>query len=348
MEAPRTRHWARRPRWLTRSSPIQISPASGGSSSPIRLRSVDLPEPEVPETATSSPPFTSRSTPWSTGTGMPPGPVKVLRSPLAFSSMLGFSQPSPQGFALQLELPRLRDPFSSRLATARGRRSARTAGPVSARTSAAPPDGFGGRKPRDAKGGVGGGEPAQHDREDDGKCQETRREEEELLSLADDPRIDGGADAEGQEHAHHAARQADAERLAEHFAKEMKVGGAQRALDSEVANALEDGRRHGIGQRQAADEKSQHADAQEKGGEERRRLAQEAADLAGNGDVDLGHRRLDASRHGVGILAVLPPHRRPCVEVVAPQAARAEGLDEEGVAAQPEIARIVDPHEGEP
>src|SRR6266852_2430912 len=176
MEAPRTRHWARRPRWLTRSSPIQISPASGGSSSPIRLRSVDLPEPEVPETATSSPPFTSRSTPWSTGTGVPPGPVKVLRSPLAFSSMTG---------------------------------------------SGPPADGFGGRKPRDAKGGVGGGEPAQHDREDDGKCQETRREEEELLSLADDPRIDGGADAEGQEHAHNAARQADAERLAEHFAKEI-------------------------------------------------------------------------------------------------------------------------------
>src|ERR1700730_8895338 len=147
MEAPRTRHWARRPRWLTRSSPIQISPASGGSSSPIRLRSVDLPEPEAPATATSSPPLTSRSIPWSTGTGMPPGPVKVLRSPLAFSSM---------------------------------------------QISGAPPDGFGGRKPRDAEGGVGGGEPAQHHREDNGKCQETRREEEELLSLAYGPGVDGG------------------------------------------------------------------------------------------------------------------------------------------------------------
>src|ERR1700730_3559191 len=339
MEARRTRHWARRPRWLTRSSPIQISPASGGSSSPIRLRSVDLPEPEVPETATSSPPLTSRSTPWSTGPGAPPGPVKVLRSPLAFSSTTVFSQHSPR------RAPRLRDPSSSRLATARSRRSARTAGPVSARTSSPPADRFRGGKPRDAEGGVRGGEPAQHDREDDRECQQARREEEQLLSLADDPRVDGGADAEGEEHAHHATRQADPESPAEGLAKEVKVGSAQRALDAEVANALEDGRCHGIGQRQAADEKTQPPDAQEKGGEERGRLTQEPADLAGNGDIVLGHRRLDASRHGVGILAVLPPHRCPRVEVVAPQAARAEGLDEEGIAAQPEIARIVDPHE---
>src|SRR6266404_3620932 len=160
MEAPRTRHWARRPRWLTRSSPIQISPASGGSSSPIRLRSVDLPEPDVPETATSSPPLTSRSTPWSTGTGVPPGPVKVLRSPLAFSTTTEFRYPA--GWLRRV-----------RAARCEGWRTRRRARPA---------------RPRRRR-----------------QMQQTRRKEEELLSLADDPRIDGGADAEGQEHAHHAA-----------------------------------------------------------------------------------------------------------------------------------------------
>src|SRR5207244_12652702 len=110
--------------------------------------------------------------------------------------------------------------------------------------------------------------------------------------------------------------------------------------DAEGAHAHEDGPRHGIGPRQSADEKSQHADAQEKGGEERRRLTQEPADLAGHGDIDLAYCRLDASRHGAGTLTGLPPHRRSCVEVVTPQAARAEALNEERIAAQPEIARI--------
>src|SRR6267142_3520115 len=47
------------------------------------------------------------------------------------------TQPSPRGFALQLELPRLRDQPGSRPAPASGRPSTRTAGSVSTRTTLA-------------------------------------------------------------------------------------------------------------------------------------------------------------------------------------------------------------------
>src|SRR5712691_8932117 len=85
MDEPRTRAWARRPAWLTRASPSQTSPADAGSSRPRRFSRVDFPEPDGPVTATNSPPLTSRSMPWSTGTTVPCGPGYVLERPVARS-----------------------------------------------------------------------------------------------------------------------------------------------------------------------------------------------------------------------------------------------------------------------
>jgi ubiquinone/menaquinone biosynthesis C-methylase UbiE len=59
----------------------------------------------------------------------------AVRTTTQHSPRRSSTQPSPQGFALQLELPRLRDQLSPRLASARRRPSPRTAGSVSARTS---------------------------------------------------------------------------------------------------------------------------------------------------------------------------------------------------------------------
>src|SRR5207237_1552306 len=59
------------------------------------------------------------------------GPM-VGHGPIQPSPRRRSTRASPQGFALQLERPRLRDQPSSHLATASGRRLARTASSVSA------------------------------------------------------------------------------------------------------------------------------------------------------------------------------------------------------------------------
>src|SRR4026209_2615410 len=97
MERPRTRHAARPESGLTRAPPSQPSPRSGGSSSPSRLSSVDLPQPEGPATATNSPAPTSASTPSSTGTGTPSGPRTVLLRPTARTRIGATSGSAPDG-----------------------------------------------------------------------------------------------------------------------------------------------------------------------------------------------------------------------------------------------------------
>src|SRR5713226_1422997 len=241
MEVPRTRHWARRPRWLTRRSSNQISPPSGGSRRPSRLSSVDLPEPEAPVTATNSPPLTSSSTTPSTGTGWPDGSRYTLLSPVARTIMVSVSA--------------LASPGPNRH------------GPISARTSRAPANGLGRRQPDDAQGGVGGRQRAQDQREAEREQQEPGGEQEELLPLAQNARVDEPADQQGQRHA-------------QHFAEQLGVGGTERALDAEVADPLEHRRRHGIGEGQPADDQAQRADAEEQRGEEGGGVAQQPAHLA--------------------------------------------------------------------
>src|SRR6185503_3701377 len=283
MERPRTGHWARRESWLTHTSPSQTSPRSGGSSSPSRLSSVDLPQPEGPATATNSPAPTSASTPSSTGTGPPSGPRNVLLRP-----------------------------------TARTRIGA---------TSGSAPDGLGGRQPHDAQGGVGRGEPAQDGGEDEGEEQEPGREQEELLAVAQHARVDDEPDREGEDHSDGAPRDRHREGLGQDLAQELEVGGAEGALDAEVTDALEDRRGHGVGERRPPDHEAQHPDAEEQGREERGGLAQDAAQLARDRDVDPRHRRLDAPREVVGVDTVGPRHRGPGVEVAPAHSSAAARKD---------------------
>src|SRR5712692_3538299 len=280
MEVPRTRHWARRPRWLTRRSSNQISPPSDGSRRPSRLSSVDLPEPEAPVTATNSPALTSSSTAPSTGTGWPDGSRYTLLSPVARTIMVSVSA--------------LASPGPNRH------------GPVSARTSRAPANGLGRRQPDDAQGGVGGRQRAQDQREAEREQQEPGGEQEELLPLAQNARVDEPADQQGQPHAGRAARQTHAERLAQHFAEQLGVGGAERALDAEVADPLEHRRRHGIGEGQPADDQAQRADAEEQRGEEGGGVAQQPAHLARDRHIDPADAALDAPGERVGVLARRP------------------------------------------
>ena len=67
---------------------------------------------------------------------------------------------------------------------------------------------------------------------------------------------------------------------------ELQVGGAERALDAEVAHALEHGRGDGVREREPADHERERADPAEQRREERRRLAQLPAQLAGKLHVD--------------------------------------------------------------
>src|SRR4026208_1455169 len=97
MERPRPGHGARRESWLTHTSPSQTSPRSGGSSSPSRLSSVDLPQPEGPATATNSPAPTSPPPPATTGTGPPSGPRNVLLRPTARTRIGATSGSAPDG-----------------------------------------------------------------------------------------------------------------------------------------------------------------------------------------------------------------------------------------------------------
>src|SRR5439155_1270217 len=83
-----------------------------------------------------------------------------------------------------------------------------------------------------------------------------------------------------QPDARQAAHQRDREGLGEHFAPELQIGGAERTLDAEVADPLEDGGGHRVRQREAADDEGESADASEQRGEERRGRAQEPAQLA--------------------------------------------------------------------
>ena len=71
---------------------------------------------------------------------------------------------------------------------------------------------------------------------------------------------------------------------------ELQIGGAQRALDAEVADALEHGGGHRVGEREPADDQAERADADEQRREERRRRAEQAAQLARDLHVDAGHR----------------------------------------------------------
>ena len=129
----------------------------------------------------------------------------------------------------------------------------------------------------------------------------------------------------------------------------MQIGyRPERALDAEVADALEHRGRHRVRQRQPPDHQAQGADAQEQRREERRRLLEEPAHLAGNRDVDARHGFLDAARDGVGILPGPPGNRGPGVQIPAPEPACPEELDEERIAAQPEVARILDRHHRKP
>ena len=151
---------------------------------------------------------------------------------------------------------------------------------AAARSHDAAPDRFGGREPGDAERRVAGRQRPQREREDEGEGEQPRREEEELLPVAEHARVHRGADGQRQQHAGHPAPEAHADPLAQHLAEEIEVRGAQRALDAEVPNALEDGRRHRVRQRQASDEKPEGADPEQERGEEGGRLAQEAAQLA--------------------------------------------------------------------
>src|SRR5882672_1572743 len=128
-------------------------------------------------------------------------------------------------------------------------------------TSGSAPDGLGGRQAHDPEGGVGGGEPAQDDREAEREGQQPRREEEELLAVP--ARVHQGADREGQPHPEQPARDGHPERLAEDLAQQLSVGGPEGPLDAEVADALEDRRGHGVGEREPADHETEHADAEE-------------------------------------------------------------------------------------
>src|SRR5712691_7041420 len=323
MEVPRTRHWARRPRWLTRRSSNQISPPSDGSRSPSRLSSVDLPEPEAPITATNSPPLTSSSTAPSTGTGWPDGSRYTLLSPVARTII-----PS---------VPALASPGPNR------------DGPVSARTSGAPANGLGRRQPDDAQGGVGSRQRAQDQRETEREQQEPGGEQEELLPLAQNARVDEPADQQGQPHARRAARQTHAERLAQHFAEQLGVGGTERALDAEVADPLEHRRRHGIGEGQPADDQAQRANAEKQRGEEGGGVAQQPAHRARDRHVDPADAMLDAAGERVGVLARRPADGGAGIEVGAREPARAaaDGLHEQRIAPQPELARVLDGHHGE-
>src|SRR6202795_2746231 len=103
------------------------------------------------------------------------------------------------------------------------------------------------------------------------------------------------------QHASRPAPEAHADSLAQHLAEKIEVRGAERALDAEVPDALEDGGRHRVGERQAPDEESKGADPKQERGEEGGRLSQEAAQLAGNRDVEAGHRRLNASGQSVRV-----------------------------------------------
>src|SRR5437867_3401956 len=83
---PRARLFAERGSALTHTFSYTISPASASSRSPRTQRSVLLPEPDCPTTATSSPPFTTRSTPRRTGIGSPPGARYDFTRPVARST----------------------------------------------------------------------------------------------------------------------------------------------------------------------------------------------------------------------------------------------------------------------
>src|SRR5215470_9410630 len=296
MELPRTRHWARRESRLTQTSSSQISPSSSGSRSPIRLSSVDLPEPEDPATATNSPAFTSTSRRSSTGTAWPSGPRNVLLTPRARS--IG---------------------------------------------SASAADGLGGREPRDPQGRVGRGERTQHDREAKGEAQQAGREEEELLPFAEHARVHQLAHHDREADPEDPARDRHHQRLAEDLPEELQVGGAQRALDAEIADALEDRGGHRVGERQPADHETEHADAKEQGREERGRLPQNPAQLTRDRDVQARDLGLDAPRERVRIHPVGPRHRGTGVEVGAAQPLRParEHLHEQRVATEPQVARVV-------
>jgi hypothetical protein len=122
---------------------------------------------------------------------------------------------------------------------------------------------------------------------------------------------------------------------------------APSALDAEVVNALEDGRGHRVRKRQTSDEEPEDADAQQQRGKKCGRLAQEAAQLTRDGDVEAGHRCLDAAGQRVRVLAVAPAHGRAGVEIAAAEVAGAEDLDEEGVAPEPQVTRVLDRDERE-
>src|SRR3990172_3791114 len=124
--------------------------------------------------------------------------------------------------------------------------------------------------------------------------------------------------------------------------------GPQRTLDPEVADPLEQGRRHRVGQRERADQKPQRADPDDERGEERRGIAEEPAHLAGDGDVDAGHPLGDPPGHRVRVLAIDPAHRRPRVQVLEGQArAGAEHLTQQRILGEPEVPRGFDADDGE-
>src|SRR5206468_2825926 len=111
----------------------------------------------------------------------------------------------------------------------------------------------------------------------------------------------------------------------------------------------EDGGGDGVGQREAADDESQDADAGQQRGEERGRRAEELAQLARELDVDARHALPDAQRHRIRVLAVAPPDRGAGVEVGGGERHRARGEHgaQERVLRDPLRARVGDRHHHE-
>src|SRR5262245_2877223 len=143
----------------------------------------------------------------------------------------------------------------------------------------APPNGLGRRQAHDAQRRVRGGGGAEEHREDERAAEQPRREEEQLLAAAAHPAIDPEPEPDRQKHAEGATRERHREGLAQDLATEVPVGGPERTLDAEVADALEDGRRHRVGEREAADHECEQAEADEQRREERGRLTQQRRQL---------------------------------------------------------------------
>ena len=171
----------------------------------------------------------------------------------------------------------------------------------------------------------------------------------EQLLRPRDRTVDGPAEHEREPDTGEATHQRHRERLGEHLAPELQIGGAERTLDAEVADPLEDRGGHRVRQREAADDEGEDADAGEQRGEEGRGRAQEPAQLARKLDVDAGHAVPDPQRHRVRVVAVLPSDRGARVEVGRGErhAARREYRPEETILRDPLRARVGDRHQDE-